>query len=49
MPSCHLVMVYVAAHAIDADRAEAVASVVDDFLLHKEEFLVRRKSDLIHP
>ena len=49
MPNCHLVMVYDAAHAIDADRPEAVASVVDDFLDRHEMFLVRQKSGLIHP
>jgi len=49
MQNCHLVMVYDAAHAIDADRPEAVASVVDDFLDRHEMFLVRQKSGLIHP
>jgi len=49
IPTCNLVMVYDAAHAIDADRPEAVASVVDDFLTHHEGFLVRRKSGIIHP
>jgi pimeloyl-ACP methyl ester carboxylesterase len=49
LPNCHLVMVYDAAHAIDADRPEAVAEVIDDFLRHREKFLVRRSSDLIHP
>jgi pimeloyl-ACP methyl ester carboxylesterase len=49
IPTCNLVMVYDAAHAIDADRPEAVASVVDDFLTHHEGFLVRRKSGVIHP
>jgi hypothetical protein len=42
-------MVYDAAHATDADRPEAVASVVDDFLRRQESFLVRQKSGLIHP
>jgi pimeloyl-ACP methyl ester carboxylesterase len=49
LPNCHLVMVYDAAHAIDADRPEALASVVDDFLARHERFLVRRTSALIHP
>ena len=49
LPNCHLVMVYDAAHAIDADRPEAVAEVVEDFLTHREQFLVKRTSDLIHP
>jgi len=49
LPNCHLVMVYDAAHAVDADRPEAVAEVVDDFLRHREQFLVKRTSDLLHP
>ena len=49
MPNCHLVMVYDAAHAVDADRPEAVASVVTDFLVRHESFLVREESGLIHP
>lgn len=49
LPNCHIVMVYDAAHAIDADRPEAVASVTDDFLERHERFLVRNKSGLIHP
>ncbi len=49
LPNCHLIMVYDAAHAIDADRPEAVASVVDDFLRRREYFLVRQESGLIHP
>jgi pimeloyl-ACP methyl ester carboxylesterase len=49
IPHCHLMMVYDAAHAIDADRPEALVSVVDDFLARHERFLVRDKSSLIHP
>lgn len=49
LPNCHLVMVYDAAHAVDADRPEAVASLVADFLVRRESFLVREESDLIHP
>jgi len=48
LPICHLVMVYDAAHAIDADRPEALASVVDDFLARHERFLVRHTSGLLH-
>ena len=49
LPNCHLVMVYDAAHAIDADRPEALAAVVDDFLERQGRFLVRNTSGLIHP
>ncbi len=49
MPKCNLVMVYDAAHALDADRPEAVASVAADFLARHERFLVTEESGLIHP
>lgn len=49
MPSCHLVLVYDAGHHIDADRPEAFASVVLDFLERHEQFVVTRTSSLIHP
>ena len=42
-------LVYDAAHAIDADRPEALASVVADFLARKDRVLVRNRSDLVHP
>lgn len=48
MANCHINFVYDAAHAIDADRPEAVASVVNDFLARKDQFLVRTASDLIY-
>jgi pimeloyl-ACP methyl ester carboxylesterase len=49
LQSCHIVFVYGAAQAIDADRPEAFASVVGDFLTRKEQFVVRETSALIHP
>ena len=49
MPNCHLVLVYDSGHHIDADRPEAFASVVLDFLERHEQFLVTRTSSLIHP
>ncbi len=49
MPNCHLVLVYDAGHHIDADRPEAFASVVLDFLERHEQFVVTRTSSLIHP
>lgn len=48
LTNCHIMLVYDAAHAIDADRPEALESVVTDFLLRKEQFIVREKSDLIY-
>jgi pimeloyl-ACP methyl ester carboxylesterase len=49
MPRCHLIYVYDAGHHIDADRPEAFASLVLDFLERHEQFVVSRTSSLIHP
>jgi pimeloyl-ACP methyl ester carboxylesterase len=49
LPNCHLILVYDAGHAVDADRPEAFVSVVSDFLQHHEGFLVNRQSGLINP
>ena len=49
MPNCHLILVYDAGHAIDADRPEAFVSVVGDFLQRREQFVVTRTSSLINP
>ena len=49
VPSCHFVLVYDAGHHIDADRPEAFASLVLDFLERHEQFVVSRTSSLIHP
>lgn len=49
LPKCHLVLVYDAGHAIDAERPEAFASVVGDFLERHEQFVVTRTSSVINP
>jgi len=49
LPQGRLVFVYDAAHAVDADRPEAFASLVADFLARKEEFLVSEKPALLNP
>jgi pimeloyl-ACP methyl ester carboxylesterase len=49
LQSCHIVFVYGAAQAIAADRPEAFASLVGDFLTRKEQFVVRDTSALVHP
>jgi pimeloyl-ACP methyl ester carboxylesterase len=49
LPSCHFVLVYAAAHAISADRPEAFAELVGDFLERREQFIVTRTSGLVHP
>ena len=49
MPNCHLVLVYDAGHLIDAERPEACAEVVGDFLERHEAFLISRHETVIHP
>ena len=49
LPNCHLVLVYDAGHAVDADRPEAFVSVVGDFIQRHEGFVVTRQSGLINP
>ena len=49
LPNCHFVLVYDAGHAIDADRPEAFAAVVREFLQGADGFLVNRESALLHP
>jgi pimeloyl-ACP methyl ester carboxylesterase len=49
MPNCNLVYVYDAGHHVDADRPEAFASLVLDFLERHEQFVVTRTSSLINP
>jgi pimeloyl-ACP methyl ester carboxylesterase len=49
MPSCHLMMIYDAAHSVDADRPEALAAVVGDFLKLRDRFLVNYESSVLYP
>ena len=49
MPNCHYMLVYDAGHGLDADRPEAFASLVSDFLERREAFVVNRTPALINP
>jgi pimeloyl-ACP methyl ester carboxylesterase len=49
LPNCSLMMVYDAAHAIDADRPEAVTELIQDFVVRRGDFIVRETDDIIHP
>jgi pimeloyl-ACP methyl ester carboxylesterase len=49
LPRCHLTLVYDAGHAIDGDRPEAFASIVDEFLEYGESYIVKRASELLFP
>ncbi len=49
IPNCHLVFVYDAGHALDAERPEAFVEVVADFLERHEAFIISRTETVIHP
>jgi pimeloyl-ACP methyl ester carboxylesterase len=49
IPNCHLSFVYDAGHAIGAERPEAFAEVVVDFLERHEAFVISRGDTVIHP
>jgi pimeloyl-ACP methyl ester carboxylesterase len=49
LPNCHYILVYDAGHGLDADRPEAFASLVGDFLERREAFVVNRTNALINP
>jgi len=49
IPGCHLVFVYDAGHAIGAERPQAFAEVVGDFVERHEAFVVSRAETVIHP
>ncbi len=49
LPHGHLVLIYDAAHALDSDRPEAFATLVEDFLEHQGQFVVSRESGLRYP
>ena len=49
MPNCHLVFVYDVGHAIGAERPEAFADLVCDFIERREAFVINRTPTVIHP
>lgn len=49
LPQGHIAMVYDAAHALDQERPEAVASIAADFLARGERFIVSNEPGLINP
>jgi pimeloyl-ACP methyl ester carboxylesterase len=49
IPGSHLVFVYDAGHAIAAERPEAFAEVVSDFLQRNDAFLISRARTVIFP
>ena len=49
LPNCHLVLVYDAGHVIAAERPEAFAEVVGDYLDRHEAFVISRTETVINP
>jgi pimeloyl-ACP methyl ester carboxylesterase len=47
--SCNFILVYDAGHAIAADRPEAFASLVGDFLQRQDHFIVSAEPSILHP
>ena len=49
IPNCHVSLVYDTAHLPAAERPEAVANAVTDFVENRETFVVNRHSSVINP
>ena len=49
LPNCQLLYVYDAGHAIAADRPEAFAEAVSDFLERHEQYVVSLRSSVLFP
>ena len=49
VPNCHVSLVYDTAHLPAAERPEAVANAVTDFVENRETFVVNRHSSVINP
>jgi pimeloyl-ACP methyl ester carboxylesterase len=47
--TCHLLFIYDAGHAVAADRLEACAASVSDFLDQGDQFAISRESQMIRP
>jgi pimeloyl-ACP methyl ester carboxylesterase len=49
LPSAFFVLLYDAGHEADADRPEAFADLVSEFVERRAEFVVNRRSGVVHP
>ena len=49
IPNCHVSLIYDAAHLVAAERPQAVAGVVSDFIENRETFVVNRQRSVINP
>ncbi len=49
MPHCNFVLLYDAGHETAAERPEAFADLVSDFIQRREAFIVQQRSSMLHP
>ena len=49
IPNCHVSLIYDTGHLAPAERPQAVANVVIDFIENRETFVVNRQSSVINP
>lgn len=49
MPHCNFVLLYDAGHETAAERPEAFADLVSDFLQRREAFIVTQRNSILHP
>jgi pimeloyl-ACP methyl ester carboxylesterase len=49
LPNCQLLYVYDAGHAVAADRPEAFAEAVSDFLDRHEQYVVSQRTSVLFP
>jgi pimeloyl-ACP methyl ester carboxylesterase len=49
LPSAFLFLLYDAGHEADADRPQAFADLVSEFVERRAEFVVNRRSGVVHP
>lgn len=49
LPAGFLVLLYDAGHEADADRPEAFADLVSEFIERRERFVVNQRSGVVHP
>jgi hypothetical protein len=49
LPTAFLVLLYDAGHEADAERPEAFADLAGEFIERGAEFVVNRRSGVVHP
>ena len=49
LPNCHLSFVYEAGHAIGAERPEAYADLIEDFLTRREALVIPNRETALFP